>query len=202
MAGLPPKSECSVPATRIAAALVIIATAPPTSAALERPLADALPAGRASCHARVFAAAELNAQPGRRVEAIAIERSARDVAAGRKWSKLEEFDGTAIVSATVRVRFRADPVTHSARLECFRGDGDSLVCENRVCAGGELRIGGDGRGAIKVSIGGTLKSGRFIGHYIHLDDSCEGRAGGPLVLESGDDERSFSLAAAPKEACR
>jgi hypothetical protein len=47
-----------------------------------------------------------------------------------------------------------------------------------------------------------LKSGRFIGHYIHLDESCEGRVGGPIVLESGDDDRLFSLAPAPKEACR
>ena len=203
MPGFLTKRVRAIPATRIVAALVVFAMAPPkTSAALERPLADALPAGKPSCHARVFAAAELNAQPGRRVEAIAIERAARDVAAERKWSRLEEFDGTAIVSATLRVRFRGDKVTHSARLECFRGDGESLVCESPACVGGELRMSGDGRGAIKVSIGGTLKSGRFIGHYIHLDDSCEGRAGGPLVLESGDDERSFSLAAAPQEACQ
>jgi hypothetical protein len=192
----------SIPATRIVAALIVIASAPPTSAALRRPLADALPPGKPSCHARVFGDAELAANPTRRVEAIAIERSARDVAAERKWSKLDEFDGTAIVSAALRVRFRGDKVTHAARLECFRGDGDSLVCESPACVGGELRISGEGPGAIKVSIGGTLKSGRFIGHYIHLDDSCEGRAGGPLVLESGDDEHSFSLVAAPKEACR
>ena len=57
-------------------------------------------------------------------------------------------------------------------------------------------------GAIAVSIGGKLKSRRFIGHYIHLDESCEGRAGGPFVLESGDDDRIFSLATAPKEACQ
>jgi len=207
MPGFLTKRMRPISATRIAAAVVVIATAPPTSAALQRPLVDALPPGKPSCHARVFDGAELAANPGRRVEAIAIERSARDVAAERKWSKLEEFDGTAIVSATLRVRFRGDPVAHSARLECYRGDGDSLVCESPACVGGELRISGEGRrgegrGAIKVSIGGTLKSGRFIGHYIHLDNSCEGRAASPLVLESGDDERSFSLAAAPKEACR
>src|SRR5262249_51302700 len=147
MASFPTNSVRSVPTTRVAAALVVIATAPPTmSAALERPLADALAPGHPSCHARVFAAAELNAQPGRRVEAIAIERNARDVAAERKWSKLEEFDGTAIVSATLRVRFRGDPVTHSARLECYRGDGDSLVCESPACVGGELRMNRDGSG--------------------------------------------------------
>ena len=193
----------SIQAKGILAALLVVATVPPTSAELRRPLADALTPGRPSCHARVFDAAELAAQPGRRVAGIAIERAARDLAAERKWGAREEFDGTPIVSATVRVRFRGDPVTHSARLACARGfDGDSLVCESPACDGGELRIGGEGRGAIKVSIGGTLKNGRFIGHYIHLDESCEGRAGGPLVLESGDDDRSFSLPAAPKEACQ
>jgi hypothetical protein len=192
----------SIQAAGILAALAVIAMVPPTSAELARPLADALTFGRPSCHARVFGATELAAQPGRRVTSIAIERAARDVAAERKWGKREEFDGTPIVSATLRVRFRGDPVTHSARLACSRGDGDSLVCESPACVGGELRIGSEGRGAIKASIGGTLKSGRFIGHYIHLDESCEGRVGGPLVLESGDDDRSFSLPAAAKEACQ
>ena len=65
-----------------------------------------------------------------------------------------------------------------------------------------IRITGKGRGPIAVSVGGTLKSGRFIGHFIHLDESCEGRVGGPVVLESGDDDRLFSLAAAPKGACQ
>jgi len=201
MPGFVTKRVRPIPATSILAALVAMAAAPPTFAA-PRPLADALSPGQPSCHARVFGAAELAAHPGRRVTGIAIERAARDVAAERKWSRLEEFDGTAIVSATLRVRLRGDPVTHSARLQCFRGDGDALVCESPACVGGELRISGEGRGAIQVSIGGTLKSGRFIGHYIHLDESCEGRVGGPLVLESGDDDRSFSLAAAPKQACQ
>jgi hypothetical protein len=71
-----------------------------------------------------------------------------------------------------------------------------------ACDGGQIRIEGEGRGGIAISVGGMLKSGRFIGHYIHLDDSCEGRAGGPIVLESGEDDRRFSLLPAPKEACR
>jgi hypothetical protein len=71
-----------------------------------------------------------------------------------------------------------------------------------ACDGGQIRIEGEGRGAITISVGGTLKSGRFIGHYIHLDESCEGRVGGPIVLESGADDRRFSLLPAPKEACR
>ena len=191
----------SVGAIGILAALVVITTVP-TSAAEPRPLADALSPGRPSCHARVFDAAELAAHPARRVAAIALERTARDLAAERKWGAQEEFDGTAIVSATLRVRLRGDPVTHSARLACARGDDGSLVCESPACAGGEVRIAGAGRGAIAISIGGTLKSGRFIGHYIHLDESCEGRAGGPIVLESGEDDRRFSLAAAPKAACQ
>jgi|SoiMethySBSTD1v2_1073268.scaffolds.fasta_scaffold24746_5 hypothetical protein len=192
----------SAVAISILAALLII-TMRPTYAAEPRPLADALSPGRPSCHTRVFDGAELAARPARRVAAIALERTARDLAAERKWGAREEFDGTAIVSATLRVRLRGDPVIHSVRLACARGDDNgSLVCESPACVGGEVRIAGEGRGAIAVSIGGTLKSGRFIGHYIHLDASCEGRAGGPIVLESGEDDRLFSLAAAPKEACQ
>jgi hypothetical protein len=182
--------------------LAVAAVPPALSEALQRPLADALPPARPSCHARVLDAAELAAHPGGRVAAIALERIARDLAAERKWGAQEEFDGTAIVSATLRVRLRGDPVTHSARLACARGDDGALECRNLACAGGEIRITGEGRGPIAISIGGALKSGRFIGHYIHLDASCEGRAGGPIVLESGDDDRLFGLPPAPKEACR
>jgi hypothetical protein len=45
-----------------------------------RALADALPPGHPSCHARVFGAAELAAHPDRRVAAIALERTANDLA--------------------------------------------------------------------------------------------------------------------------
>jgi hypothetical protein len=155
-----------------------------------------------SCHARAFGAVELAAHPDRRVTAISLERTAGDLAAERKWGAVEQFDGTPVVSATLRVRLRGDPVTHSARLECIEGDEGALVCTSPACDGGELRITGEGHGAITVAVGGMLKSGRFIGHYIHLDGSCEGRAGGPIVLESGDDDHSFSLAPAAKEACR
>jgi hypothetical protein len=190
-------------ATTILAALVVMATTlPPGSAAAPRLLADALPPGHPSCHARVLDAAEFAGHPNRRVAAIAIERTARDLATERKWGALEQFDATPVVSATLRVRLRGDPVTHSARLVCIEGDEGSLVCTNTACVGGEIHVAGGGGGAIAVSIGGTLKSGRFIGHYIHLDESCEGRVGGPIVLESGDDDRLFSLAAAPKAACQ
>jgi hypothetical protein len=183
--------------------LAVIATVM-TAAALERPLTEALTPGRASCHARTFDAAAQAARPNRRVASISIERGARDLGAERKWGAREEVDGSPIVSATLRVRLRGDPVKHTARLTCMRGypEDTSLVCETRACDGGELRLHPDGSGAIKLSVGGTLRSGRFIGHYIHLDESCEGRAGGPLVLESGEDDRVFSLPAAAKEACQ
>ena len=188
-------------ATKLLAAVAIAATTP-TAVAAPQLLTGALPPGRASCHARAFDAAELAAHPDRAVTAISLERVASDLAAERKWGALEQFDGTPEVSATLRVRLRGDPVTHSARLECSEDDPGLLVCTNPACAGGEIRIGNEGHGTIAISIGGSLKSGRFIGHYIHLDGSCEGHAGGPIVLESGDDDHSFSLAPAPKEACR
>jgi hypothetical protein len=193
----------SLAGTRILATLFVLAAMPsPASAAEPRLLADALPPGHPSCHARVFDAAELAAHPDRRVAAMAFERNPRDLAAERKWGALEQFDDTPVVSATLRVRLRGDPVMHSARLECVEGDEGVLVCASPACAGGEIRIGGEGRRAIAVSIGGTLKGGGFIGHYLHLDESCEGRVGGGIVLESGDDDRRFSLAAAPKAACQ
>jgi hypothetical protein len=189
-------------ASCILATVVIMPTMPsPASATPPRLLADALPSGHPSCHAKVFDAAELAAHPARRVAAISIERSAPDLAAERRWGALEQFDSTPVVSAALRVRFRGDPVTHSARLACFEDDG-ALVCENRTCVGGEIYLGGAKGTAIAVSIGGALKSGRFIGHYIHLDESCDGRPGGPVVLESGDDDRLFNLAPAPKQACQ
>jgi hypothetical protein len=192
-----------VAAARLLAAFAVMATVlSPASAAPPRLLADVLPPGHPSCHAQAFDAAELAAHPDRRVTAISLERTAGDLAAERKWGALEQFDGTPVVSATLRVRLRGDPVTHSARLACYEGDDGTLVCENPACVGGEIHLGGGGHGAIALSIGGTLKNGRFIGHYIHLDESCEGHAGGAIVLESGNDDRRFSLAAASKAACQ
>jgi hypothetical protein len=181
--------------------LAMVAALPPPTLAAPRVLADALPPWHRSCHASMFGAAELAAHPDRRVTAISLERAARDLAAERKWGKIEQFDDTPIVSAILRVRLRGDPVPHSARLECIQ-DENALVCLSSACDGGQIRIESEGRGAIAISVGGTLKSGRFIGHYIHLDESCEGRVGGPIVLESGEDDRRFSLPPAPKEACR
>jgi hypothetical protein len=190
-------------ATLTLAILATLAALPsPTVAAPPRPLADALPPGHPSCHANESGADELAAHPNRRVTAISLERTARDLAAERKWGKIEQFDDTPIVSATLRVRLRGDPLTHSARLECIQGEENAIICLSSACDGGQIRVEGEGRGAIAISVGGTLKSGRFIGHYIHLDESCEGRAGGPFVLESGEDDRRFSLPPAPKETCR
>jgi hypothetical protein len=177
----------------------------PTSAAAAGGLADAFSPRHASCHAGVSDPVEMPARAERRVKTIALERTALNVAAERKWAALEQFDDTPVVSATLRVRFRGESIAHSAhsaQLACTRSGENSLVCTNPACAGGEVRITGEGLGRISLTIGGTLKNGSFIGHHIHLDESCEGRAGGPLVLESGDDNRRFSLAPAPKEACR
>ena len=193
----------SIAVRNLLAALAVIAAMPsPTFAAETRALADALPSGRPTCHARVFDAADLTAHPNQRVAAMTIERTAQDLATERKWGKLEQFDGTPVISATLRVRLRSDPAKHSARLECAESGEGALVCTTRACAGGEINVTGGGPGAITVSIGGALKDGRFIGHYIHLDESCEARSGGPILLESGDDDRRFTLTAAPKEACR
>jgi hypothetical protein len=186
---------------RIVATLAVMA-ASPASATAPRPLEEPLTPSHPTCHARGFDAAELAAHPNRRVAAIALERTARDLAAERKWGLLEQFDDTPVISATLKVRLRGDPVAHSAHLECVQGDENTLICTTPNCDAGEIRIVSEGGKAITVSVGGTLKSGRFIDHYIHLDDSCEGRAGGPVVLESGDDERRFSLPPAPQQACR
>ena len=155
-------------------ALALMAALPsPTFAAPPRPLADALPPGHPSCHASVLGAAELAAHPDRRVTASWLERIARDLTAERKWERVEQFDDTPVVSATLRVRLRGDPVPHSARLECIQ-DENALVCMSSACDGGQIRIEGEGRGAIAISVGGMLKSGRFIGHYIHLDELLRG----------------------------
>jgi hypothetical protein len=192
----------AITAARILASLVVMMAIPqPASAAEPRLLAGALPPGHPSCHARIFDAAELAAHPARRVTAISLERAAPDLAAERKWGALEQFDGTPVVSATLRVRLRGDPLTHAARLSCFEDDG-ALICTSPSCVGGQIALTGAGARAIAISIGGALKDGQFVGHYIHLDESCEGRAGGPIVLESGDDDHSFSLAAAPKASCQ
>jgi len=185
-----------------AALAIMAAVLPPLpAAAAQRLLADALPPGHPSCHALVLSAAQ-RTEPERRVTNIAVERTKGDIAAERKWGAREQFDDTPVVSATLRVRFRGDPVTHSARLACIAGDEGSLICTTPACVGGEIRLGSEGVGALALSIGGKLKSGRFIRHYIHLDESCEGRTSGPLVLEQETDDRPFSLAPAPKEACR
>src|SRR5690349_14988758 len=110
--------------TTLACTVALIALAASPAQAQQRPLANALPAGHPSCHAKVLDAAE-RADPNRRIVSMALERTANDVATERKWSKLEEFDGTPLVSATLRVRLRADAATHTVRLECARALADT-----------------------------------------------------------------------------
>lgn len=177
----------------------------PTFATAAGLLTDAFGRGYPSCHAGVFNSAQTPARMERPVRSISIERTAPNVAAERKWAALEQFDDTPVVSATLRVRFRGETIAvsaHSAQLACTKNGENTLVCTNTACPGGEIRISGEGQGNVSISVGGTLKNGQFIGHYIHLDESCAGRTGNPIMLESGDDNRSFSLAPAPKEACR
>jgi hypothetical protein len=190
-------------AVRGALAILILtgAAQSPALPAEPRPLSDALPLGRPSCHARTFGAAELAAHPQQRVTAIAFERIGRDLAIERKYGAVEQFDDTPVVVATLRVRLRGDPASHSARLQCIQ-EGNSLICSSIACVGGEIRLAADGKIALTLSLGGKLKNGSYIGHYIHLDESCAGRADGPIVLASGDDDRLFSLPRTAQEACR
>src|SRR4051794_22251994 len=102
----------------VLAILCLTANALQPAMAAPRELADLLAPRKPSCHARVFDAAELAAHPGQRVTAIALERTARDLAAERKWSAFEQFDDTPVVSATLRVRLRGDQVSHAVRLAC------------------------------------------------------------------------------------
>ena len=64
-------------------------------------VAAALAPGHPSCHARVLDSAEIAAHPDRRVAAIALERTARDLANERKWGAHEQFDDTPTVSVTL-----------------------------------------------------------------------------------------------------
>ena len=116
----------------------------------------------------------------------------------------EQFDDTPVVSATLRVRLARRSGQHIRRVSnALRARNNTLLCMSSACDGGQYPHRRAKAGAqSRSSVGGKLKSGRFIGHYIHLDKSCEGRVGGPIVLESGEDDRRFSLLPAPKEACR
>ena len=189
------------PTSLVAALVILAAVTTPGFAAAQSLLNDAFPPGHPSCHVRIFDRTEPT-RKDRRITSIALERLAHDVAAERKWAAREQFDDTPVVSVTLRVRLRGEPISHLARLECSKSGDRSLVCTTPACAGGEIRMNVETQDRISVSIGGTLKNGRFVGHHIHLDESCEGRRGGALVLESGDDNRRFDMAPAPREACR
>jgi hypothetical protein len=188
-------------ATVALAALAIAMTWPGLASAAEW-YESTLPVKNPTCHAHVFTADELAAHPDQKVTAISVQRIAGDLATERKWHALEQFDGTPVISATLRVHLRNDPASHSARLECTTDDDNNLICSTPSCPGGQIQIASGAQHTLNVSVGGTLKSGQFIAHYLHLDDSCEGHPGGPIVLESGSDDHQFSLTPAAAENCK
>jgi cytochrome c5 len=157
------------------------------------------PQGRATCHARVYDAAHLASHPKQRVVAISLSRVGRDLAAEKQFIADGEITED-MISATLRVRLRGDPVTHVAKLECDGTRNGERTCETPACQGGEITVAPATGGAIRIGVGGRLKSGRFVAHFLHLDDSCE--SDHVLVLESGDDDHEFRLPAAPAEACK
>jgi hypothetical protein len=128
MPGCPTERPRSIGVTSILAALA------PKSVAAPRLLADPLPPGHPTCHARALRAAELRCPRGstrRRHRA----RAHRARSCGRtQMARAEQFDDTPVVSATLRVRLRGDRVTHSAHLTCIEGDEGSLVCTSALPA--------------------------------------------------------------------
>ena len=182
----------------IGAGLAMALAAAPAHAEKDR----TFPEGHATCHARVYGVAHLAAHPQQRVVAISFARVTHDLAAEKQFIADGEVTED-IISATLRVRLRGDPVTHVARLECDGTRNSARYCETPACQGGEITVApaqGGAPGTIRIGIGGTLKSGTFVPHFLHLDDSCE--TGHTVVLESGDDDHAFLLPAAPAEACR
>jgi hypothetical protein len=179
----------------IGVALLAALAALPARAETDR----TFPEGRPTCHARVYDAAHLAAHPHQRVVAISFARITRDLAAEKQFIADGEITED-MISATLRVRFRGDPVTHIARLECDGTRNGARYCEAPACQGGEITVAPAAHGAIRISVGGTLTNGTFVPHFLHLDDSCETNR--LIVLESGADDREFLLLAAPPEACR
>jgi len=108
------------------AALAIAITLPWPAAAADW-FESTLPVKNPTCHAHVFTAAELAAHPDQKVTAILLQRTPSDLATERKWHALEQFDGTPIISATLRVHLRDDPASHSVHLECTTDDNNVLI---------------------------------------------------------------------------
>jgi hypothetical protein len=170
-----------------------------TTAATAQTIDKTFPQNRPTCHARVYAAAHLAAHPKQRVVAISFERRAREIAAEKVFIESGEMTEE-IIAATLRVRLRGDRTSHVVRLECEGARNGPRYCETPACQGGEIGVTPGGARAIRLSVGGRLRNGGFVAHYIHLDESCDGAR--PAVLESGDDDHEFLLTAAPAEACQ
>jgi hypothetical protein len=170
-----------------------------TTAAVAQTADKTFPQNRPTCHARVYDAAHLAAHPKQRIAAISFERRAREIAAEKVFIASGEMTEE-IIAATLRVRLRGDRTTHVVRLECEGVRNGARYCEAPACQGGEIGVMPDGARAIRLSVGGKLRGGSFVPHYIHLDDSCD--ASRPVVLESGDDDHAFVLPVAPAKACQ
>ena len=161
---------------------------------------EALPRERPTCHARVYDGAHLAAHPKQLVTAISFERGVRELAQEKQWQDSAGPEDSEI-AATLRVKFRGRGKVHTARLFCDGDRAKDLHCGVATCGGGRIRVDVE-KDAIRISIGGALKNGAFIPHYIHLDESCDAVPERQIVLESGEDDREFRLPAARMEACR
>lgn len=161
---------------------------------------EALPRERPSCHARVYDSAHFAGHPKQLVAAISLERGTREIAQEKQWHDSAGPDDSE-VAATLRVRFRGRSKAHTARLVCDGDRGKDLQCGVATCGGGRIRVDVE-KDAIRIMIGGALKNGTFIPHYIHLDESCDAAPERQTVLESGEDDRVFLLPSARMEACR
>jgi hypothetical protein len=170
-----------------------------STAAFAQTADKTFPQNRPTCHARVYDAAHLAAHPKQRVGAISFERRAREIAAEKVFIESGEMTEE-IIAATLRVRLRGDRTSHVVRLECEGARNGARYCEAPACQGGEIGVMPDGARAIRLSLGGKLRNGSFVAHYIHLDESCDGAR--PAVLEPGEDDRAFVLPVAPAEACQ
>jgi hypothetical protein len=169
-----------------------------TTAAAAQTIDKTFPQNRPTCHARVYDAAHLAAHPKQRVVAISFERHTREIAAEKVFIASGEMTEE-IIAATLRVRLRGDRTSYVARLECEGARNGARYCEVPACPGGEIGVMPDGARAIRLSLGGKLRNGIFVAHYLHLM-ACEGAQ--PAVLESGEDDHEFLLTAAPAKACK
>jgi hypothetical protein len=187
-----PRVACGLAAIGLAALFT-------TPVAFAQTADKTVPQNRPTCHARVYDAAHLAAHPKQRVVAISFERRAREIAAEKVFIESGEMTEE-IIAATLRVRLRGDRTSHVVRLECEGARNGARYCEAPACQGGEIGVMPDGARAIRLSLGGKLRNGSFVAHYIHLDESCDGAR--PAVLEPGEDDRAFVLPVAPAEACQ